>query len=63
MINNCHKCAHSVEKQKNFHVCQIRETIENSPITFFDGCPFFEEQMDLNFELVELALKNSIKNE
>ena len=41
MINNCYECAHSIEKQKNFHVCQIRETIECSPVTFYDGCPFF----------------------
>lgn len=63
MINRCHECAHSIEELKNFHVCQIRETIENSPITFFDGCPFFEPKIDLNLELTKLDLKNLIKNE
>lgn len=63
MISRCHECAHSIEELKNFHVCQIRETIENSPITFFDGCPFFEPKIDLNLELTKLDLKNLIKNE
>lgn len=63
MINRCNECAHSIEELKNFHVCQIRETIENSPITFFDGCPFFEPKIDLNSELTKLDLKNLIKNE
>jgi hypothetical protein len=63
MINRCYECAHSVEEQKNFHVCQIRKTIEYSPITFYDGCPFFEPKINLDFELTKLDLKNIIKNE
>lgn len=63
MINKCYECAHSIEKQKNSYVCQIRETIENSPITFYDGCPFFEPKIDLNLKLKKLDLKNLIKNE
>ena len=55
--------AHIVQRnKKNFHVCQIRETIECSPVTFYDGCPFFEPR-NLNFELIKLDLNNKDKNE
>lgn len=60
MLNRCHKCALSIEEQKNFYVCQIRETIEKSPLIFYDGCPFFEPK-DKEFEIILKDLIN--KNE
>jgi hypothetical protein len=62
MISRCHECALSIEEQKNYYVCQIRETIEKNPVIFFDGCPFFEPR-DSNFELINLLLNNKDKNE
>ena len=60
MISRCHECALSIEEQKNFYVCQIRETIEKNPVIFFDGCPFFEPRY-LDIELLKLKKKD--KNE
>lgn len=62
MISRCHECALSIEEQKNYYVCQIRETIEKNPVIFYDGCPFFEPR-NLNFELIKLDLNNKDKNE
>ena len=62
MLNRCHECALSKEEQKNFYVCQIRETIEKNPVIFFDGCPFFEPR-DSDFKLTILKLNNKDKNE
>lgn len=68
MISRCHECALSIEEQKNYYVCQIRETIEKNPVIFFDGCPFFEPRIDFNFEtmnleLLKLDLNNKDKDE
>lgn len=56
----------SIEKQKNFYACRIRETIQKNPVIFFDGCPFFEPKIDFNFESINLEvlkLNNKDKNE
>ena len=44
MISRCHECALSIEKQKNYYVCQIRETIEKNPVIFLMVVLFLNQE-------------------